>query len=96
MAGRYPKPSHFRGHPVSELVSRLRHPGGRDRRQRPDPVPEDAALPQFIVNRRKMQAEHLETIRRLFNGQVRALVPLFDQEIQGVGGLSRLAENLFT
>ena len=59
------------------------------------PVPKGAALPEFIVNRRKMQAEHLETIRRLFNGQVRSLVPLFDQEIQGVGGLSRLAENLF-
>ena len=59
------------------------------------PVPEDAALPEFIVNRRKMPAEHLETIWRLFNGQVRALLPLFDQELQEVGGLSRLAENLF-
>jgi arsenite-transporting ATPase len=59
------------------------------------PVPEGAALPEFIVNRRKMQAEHLETIWRLFDGQVRALVPLYDQEIQGVSGLSRLAENLF-
>jgi hypothetical protein len=26
---------------------------------------------------------------------VRALVPLFDQEIQGLPGLGRLAENLF-
>ncbi len=58
-------------------------------------VPEDTALPEFFVNRRKMQAEHLETIWRLFNGQVRTSVPLFDQEIQGVGGLRRLAENLF-
>jgi arsenite-transporting ATPase len=59
------------------------------------PVPEGAALPEFIVNRRKMQAEHMETVWRLFDGQVRALVPLYDQEIQGVNGLSRLAENLF-
>jgi arsenite-transporting ATPase len=59
------------------------------------PEPEGAALPEFIVNRRKMQAEHMETVWRLFDGQVRALVPLFDQEIQGINGLSRLAESLF-
>jgi arsenite/tail-anchored protein-transporting ATPase len=59
------------------------------------PESEGEALPEFIVNRRKMQAEHLETIWKLFDGQVRALVPLFDQEIQGLPGLGRLAENLF-
>jgi arsenite-transporting ATPase len=59
------------------------------------PEPEGGAAPEFIVNRRKMQAEHLETIWKLFDGQVRALVPLFDQEIQGLPGLGRLAENLF-
>lgn len=59
------------------------------------PEPEGTALPEFIVNRRKMQAEHMETVWRLFDGQVRALVPLFDQEVQGVNGLSRLAESLF-
>jgi arsenite-transporting ATPase len=59
------------------------------------PEPEGTAAPEFIVNRRKMQAEHLETIWKLFDGQVRALVPLFDQEIQGLPGLGRLAETLF-
>ncbi len=59
------------------------------------PEPEGGALPEFIVNRRKMQAEHMETVWRLFDGQVRALVPLFDQEVQGLEGLSRLAEKLF-
>jgi arsenite-transporting ATPase len=59
------------------------------------PETEGAAAPEFIVNRRKMQAEHMETVWRLFDGQVRALVPLFDQEIQGLDGLSRLAGNLF-
>ena len=49
----------------------------------------------FIVKRRKMQAEHLEIIWKLFDGQIRALVPLFDQEIQGLPGLGRLAETLF-
>jgi arsenite-transporting ATPase len=51
--------------------------------------------PEFIANRRAMQAEHLETIWRLFNGQVRALVPLFDTEIRGSDALNRLAATLF-
>ncbi len=59
------------------------------------PEPEGEA-PEFIRNRRRMQAEHLQTIWRLFNGQVRALVPLFDREIQGLDGLQRLAGQLFS
>jgi arsenite-transporting ATPase len=51
--------------------------------------------PEFIENRRAMQAEHLNTIWELFDGQVRALVPLFDSEIQGIPALMRLAEALF-
>jgi arsenite-transporting ATPase len=53
------------------------------------------AMPEFIVNRRAMQADHLATIWRLFDGQVRALIPLFAQEVQGLAGLGRLAEQLF-
>jgi arsenite-transporting ATPase len=59
------------------------------------PAPEGGAVPEFIVNRRKMQAEHMETVWKLFDGQVRSLVPLFDQEIQGLPGLGKLAETLF-
>jgi arsenite/tail-anchored protein-transporting ATPase len=51
--------------------------------------------PEFIANRRAMQAEHLETIWRLFDGQVRALVPLFGSEIRGTEALNRLAAALF-
>jgi arsenite-transporting ATPase len=51
--------------------------------------------PEFIANRRAMQAEHLETIWRLFDGQVRALVPLFDTEVKGQAALHRLAAALF-
>ena len=51
--------------------------------------------PEFIANRRAMQAEHMETIWRLFDGQVRALVPLFDTEIRGTDTLNRLAAALF-
>jgi len=59
--------------------------------------PADAAhpAPEFIQNRRKMQEEHLQTIWRLFDGQVRALVPLFDTEIRGVEAITRLSDTLF-
>ncbi len=59
------------------------------------PEPTAAQVPEFILNRRQMQAEHMQTIWKLFDGQVRALVPLFDQEIQGIAALHRLAEVLF-
>jgi arsenite-transporting ATPase len=51
--------------------------------------------PEFIANRRAMQAEHLETIWRLFDGQVRPLVPLFDTEVRGIETLNRLAAARF-
>jgi len=51
--------------------------------------------PEFVRNRRAMQAEHMQTIWQLFDGQVRALVPLFETEIQGLASLKRLAETLF-
>ncbi len=59
------------------------------------PSGDRAALPEFIRNRLDMQAEHLKTIWQLFNGQVRALVPLFPSEIQGLPSLNRLSEELF-
>jgi arsenite-transporting ATPase len=51
--------------------------------------------PEFVRNRRAMQAEHMETVWRLFDGQVRALVPMFETEIQGLDALNRLAGALF-
>jgi arsenite-transporting ATPase len=60
----------------------------------PEPDP-GTQMPEFIQNRRAMQAAHLETIWQLFNGDVRALVPLFETEIQGLPALTRLGEVLF-
>jgi arsenite-transporting ATPase len=60
----------------------------------PPPVDADKTL-EFIRNRREMQAEHLETIWRLFDGEVRALVPLFDTEVRGMEALTSLGETLF-
>ncbi len=59
------------------------------------PAGDPEKTPEFVRNRRLMQAEHLETIWRLFDGQVRALVPMFETEIQGLPALSRLAAALF-
>jgi hypothetical protein len=37
----------------------------------------------------------MQTIWRLFDGQVRSLIPLFDREIQGMDSLRLLIEKLF-
>ncbi|MBN1886591.1 MAG: ArsA family ATPase [Thermoflexales bacterium] len=54
-----------------------------------------ADAPDFVKNRVAMQAEHMETIWKEFNGQVRAVLPLYETEIRGVPMLGRLAEALF-
>ena len=47
------------------------------------PEGDPAATPEFVKNRRQMQAEHMQTIWKLFDGDVRALVPFFETEIRG-------------
>ena len=59
------------------------------------PEGDPAATPEFVKNRRQMQAEHMQTIWKLFDGDVLALVPLFETEIQGIAPLQRLADELF-
>jgi arsenite-transporting ATPase len=60
----------------------------------------DAALvgpdsAEFVRNRLSMQDEHMRTIWEKFNGQVRAIVPLFETEVRGVEMLRRTAQALF-
>ncbi|HEY74622.1 MAG TPA: ArsA family ATPase [Thermoflexia bacterium] len=50
--------------------------------------------PEFVRNRMEMQKEYMEQIWKLFP-DVRALVPLFETEVQGVEMLERTAERLF-
>jgi arsenite-transporting ATPase len=45
--------------------------------------------PEFVRNRMDMQEEHLAVIREEFGDQVRALVPLYDDEIRGVTSLEK-------
>lgn len=56
-------------------------------------VTEDA--PDFVKNRLKMQTGYMDKIRKTFNGDVRAIVPLFETEVRGVTMLGRTAEHLF-
>lgn len=53
----------------------------------------DAA--DFVKNRVAMQQEHMETVWQKFDGSVRAIVPLFDDEIRGLPMLGRLRDSLF-
>jgi arsenite/tail-anchored protein-transporting ATPase len=55
-----------------------------------------ADVPEFVQNRLRMQQDHLETIREKFGGSVRAVVPLFDQEVRGVRMLGEAAAAIFS
>jgi arsenite-transporting ATPase len=50
---------------------------------------------EFVRNRLAMQDEHMRTIWEKFDGQVRAIVPLFETEVRGVDMLRRTAQMLF-
>jgi arsenite-transporting ATPase len=56
-------------------------------------VASDAA--DFVRNRVSMQDEHMETIWNKFDGNVRAVIPLFETEIRGLPMLQRLGDALF-
>lgn len=51
--------------------------------------------PEFVKNRVAMQDEHMETVWKEFDGQVRAILPLYETEIRGVQQLKRMADALF-
>lgn len=54
-----------------------------------------AESPEFVRNRVAMQEEHMETVWKEFDGQVRAILPLYETEIRGAPMLKRLADALF-
>jgi len=51
--------------------------------------------PDFVRNRIEMQAEYMQQIEQLFDGSVRAILPLFETEVRGVKMLDRTAQLLF-
>ncbi len=52
--------------------------------------------PNFVKNRVAMQEEHMQTIWKEFDGQVRAILPLFETEVRGVNMLKRTVEHLYS
>src|SRR5713101_2165912 len=50
---------------------------------------------EFVRNRLAMQDEHMGTIWDRFDGQVRAVAPLFETEVRGVEMLRRIGANVF-
>jgi arsenite/tail-anchored protein-transporting ATPase len=54
-------------------------------------VDDPERVPEFVRNRMEMQREHLQVIREEFGDQVRAVVPLYDDEVRGVPALERAA-----
>jgi arsenite-transporting ATPase len=53
-------------------------------------------VPEFVRNRMQMQDDHMKTVWEKFNGAVRALVPLFDQDVRGMAMLQKAARALFS
>jgi len=60
-----------------------------------DPEAVGPGAAEFVRNRVAMQREHMATIWQKFDGAVRAVVPLFETEIQGVEALERLGAAMF-
>lgn len=56
-------------------------------------VRDDAA--QFVLNRIKMQEEHMEEIWEKFDGMVRGVVPLYETEVKGTEMLLRTQRSMF-
>ena len=54
-----------------------------------------AGGPEFVKNRVEMQDTYMQEIWRDFDGAVRAIIPLFDDEVRGVAGLSRVLPYAF-
>jgi arsenite-transporting ATPase len=49
----------------------------------------------FVRNRLAMQDEHMQTVWERFDGQVRAIAPLFETEVRGIDMLRRIGANVF-
>ncbi len=50
---------------------------------------------EFVRNRIKMQEEHMEEIWKIFNNNVRAIIPLFEKEVKGPIMLNKMMQKMF-
>jgi arsenite/tail-anchored protein-transporting ATPase len=51
--------------------------------------------PDFVRNRVDMQSRYMDDVWQKFEGMVRSIVPLYENEVRGVDSLSRTADQLF-
>jgi arsenite-transporting ATPase len=58
-----------------------------------DQVGKDSS--EFVLNRVKMQDEHMEEIWQIFGDRVRAVIPLFETEVKGAEMVERMVDHLF-
>ena len=56
---------------------------------------EGESAPDFVRNRIAMQSGYLDEIKRTFDGQVRAVLPLYDSDLRGVAALDKAGAALF-
>ncbi len=55
----------------------------------------NASSPEFVRNRVAMQDSYMNQIWNDFDGNVRALIPLFDNEVRGIDALGDVAKYVF-
>jgi hypothetical protein len=53
-----------------------------------------ANVPVYVANKMREQAGYIDIINNKFPGMVRAMIPLFEREVNGIDMVSRMAENL--
>jgi arsenite-transporting ATPase len=58
-------------------------------------IDDPQAAPEFVRNRMHMQEGYLRQIYEEFDGQVRAVMPYYDDDVRGVRRLTQTAEGLF-
>jgi arsenite-transporting ATPase len=55
----------------------------------------NAQSPEFVRNRVDMQANYMDDVWEKFPGMVRALLPLYENEVRGTASLMRMGDALF-
>jgi len=52
--------------------------------------------PEFVRNRVDMQARYMDDVWQKFEGMVRSILPLYENEVRGTASLTRMGDALFT
>jgi arsenite-transporting ATPase len=52
--------------------------------------------PEFVRNRVAMQSRYMDDVWEKFEGKVRSILPLYENEVRGTDSLVRMGDALFT